>query len=338
MTGGSGEALLSSVHRQSQTVIPDELRYLEVCKVTSSDGTDALVNAAKDPEQPNRLPATVTFYATEEQALKLAEVEQNGELHIVFLARGDGADVYIPREQRVLAEEAPATPAPTALRRRPTATGERATGTPTQSAAPATATPGATATSPAQIDINDPEVERMITAIWGLRRAPGKSAIGLRPGQSVRRQGYGGSDRHQPLPAHPSPAPARRAAGSGTVPGAVPEPAGRQRSAPLLPPAPGQQGAVLCRPDRPRRLHGFRDRPGWPPTARASSLCAAARCSTMYCWTVPCSATTRSLPAMLAPCRDRSCCLSCRVSARYTGSMPSAQCWKMRGRWKSSYP
>ena len=161
------QALLSSVHRQSQTVIPDELRYLEVCKVTSSDGTDALVNAAKDPEQPNRLPATVTFYATEEQALKLAEVEQNGELHIVFLARGDDADVYIPREQRVLAEEAPATPAPTpvpetstptAQPATPTATGSAATGTPTQSAAPATATPGATATSTAQIDINDPEV------------------------------------------------------------------------------------------------------------------------------------------------------------------------------------
>lgn len=167
MAGGSGEALLSSVHRQSQTVIPDELRYLEVCKVTSSDGTDALVNAAKDPEQPNRLPATVTFYATEEQALKLAEVEQNGELHIVFLARGDDADVYIPREQRVLAEEAPTTPAPTpvpetstptAQPATPTATGSAATGAPTQSAAPATATPGAMATSTAQIDINDPEV------------------------------------------------------------------------------------------------------------------------------------------------------------------------------------
>ncbi|MEG1513395.1 MAG: RcpC/CpaB family pilus assembly protein [Clostridia bacterium] len=107
----SGEAsnvsqtLLSSVRKESQTLIPEQLRYLEVCKITASDGTDALVNAVKDPEQGNRLPATVTFYATEEQALKLAEIEQNGEVHIAFLARGNAADVFIPRAERVLAEE-----------------------------------------------------------------------------------------------------------------------------------------------------------------------------------------------------------------------------------------
>lgn len=166
----TGQTLLSSVHRQSQTTIPDELRYLEVCKVTSSDGTDALVNAVKDPEQANRLPATVTFYATEEQALKLAEIEQNGEMHIVFLARGDEADVYIPREQRVLAAEetpAPATPAPTLVPETPetqpgitvpSATEGTATPTPAQSAAPATAEPAPTAVSTAPADLNNPEV------------------------------------------------------------------------------------------------------------------------------------------------------------------------------------
>ena len=112
------QTLLSSIQKESQTYIPEELRYLEVCKITSSDGTDALMNAAKDPDQPNRLPTTVTFYATEEQALKLAEIEQNAELHIAFLARGDAADVFIPREDRVLVEEsipdATTTPQPTA--------------------------------------------------------------------------------------------------------------------------------------------------------------------------------------------------------------------------------
>ena len=100
-TGGS---LISSVTKESQTYIPEELRYLEVCKVSSSDGTDALVNGDKDKEEPNRLPVTITFYATEAQALKLAEVEQNGEIHVTFVARGDAADAYIPREERVLAD------------------------------------------------------------------------------------------------------------------------------------------------------------------------------------------------------------------------------------------
>ena len=96
--------LISSVTRESQTWIPEELRYLEVCKVSSSDGTDALVNGDKNKDEPNRLPVTITFYATGEQALKLAEVEQNGEIHVTFLARGDAADAYIPRAERVLAD------------------------------------------------------------------------------------------------------------------------------------------------------------------------------------------------------------------------------------------
>ena len=107
------QTLLSSIQKESETYIPEELRYLEVCKITSSDGTDALVNTAKDPDVPNRLPATITFYVTEEQALKLAEVEQNGDIHIAFLARGDAADIYIPRDERVLVEEPIPDPTPT---------------------------------------------------------------------------------------------------------------------------------------------------------------------------------------------------------------------------------
>ena len=100
----TGNSLISSVTKESQTYIPEELRYLEVCKVSSSDGTDALVNGSKDKEEPNRLPVTITFYATEAQALKLAEVEQNGEIHVTFVARGDAADAYIPRDERVLVD------------------------------------------------------------------------------------------------------------------------------------------------------------------------------------------------------------------------------------------
>ncbi len=114
INSGINQTLISSIQKESETYIPEELRYLEVCKVTSSDGTDALVNAAKDPDVPNRLPATITFYVTEEQALKLAEVEQNGDIHIAFLARGDAADVFIPREERVLVEEPIPEPTPTA--------------------------------------------------------------------------------------------------------------------------------------------------------------------------------------------------------------------------------
>lgn len=159
---GVSQPLLSSVQRESETTIPEELRYLEVCKVTASDGTDALVNGLKDPEQANRLPTTITFYATEAQALKLAEVEQDGKLHSAFLARGNDADVFIPRNERVLVEEempeitiqpeVPVQTEPTA----PTATDSLAsTGVPTQEVGPSEPTIQPESTP---IDLNNPEV------------------------------------------------------------------------------------------------------------------------------------------------------------------------------------
>lgn len=142
--------LISSVTRESQTWIPEELRYLEVCKVSSSDGTDALVNGDKNKDEPNRLPVTITFYATGEQALKLAEVEQNGEIHVTFLARGDAADAYIPRAERVLADLA--APAETAQ------PGSEVTPTPEVTSQPVVTEEPTQSPADPPFDLNDPEV------------------------------------------------------------------------------------------------------------------------------------------------------------------------------------
>ncbi len=141
--------LVSTVTSDTQTIIPDELRYLEICKVTSADGTNAMVNGDRDQENPNRLPVTITFYAAEEQALKLAEVEQSSELHVAFVARGDAADAFIPREERVLADlNAPQeSPEPDA-----TAVPSQPVDNPESSAMPAPAQ------TDAPIDLNSPEV------------------------------------------------------------------------------------------------------------------------------------------------------------------------------------
>ena len=142
--------LISSVTRESQTYIPEELRYLEVCKVSSSDGTDALVNGDKNKDEPNRLPVTITFYATGKQALKLAEVEQNGEIHVTFLARGDAADAYIPRAERVLADVA--APAETAQ------PGSESTPTPEVTSQPVVTEEPTQSPADPPFDLNDPEV------------------------------------------------------------------------------------------------------------------------------------------------------------------------------------
>jgi pilus assembly protein CpaB len=86
----------------ASTVIYPELQYVEVCMVTASDGTDASVEADPGDGEENSLPVTVSFYATQEQALRLAELEQQGTIYLAFVARGDDVTQYI--SDAVLAE------------------------------------------------------------------------------------------------------------------------------------------------------------------------------------------------------------------------------------------
>lgn len=80
----------------SGAVIYPELKYLEVCMVTASDGSDASVEAKPEDSVKNNLPVTVSFYATLEQAMLLAELENNSILHLAFVARGQSVTQYIP--------------------------------------------------------------------------------------------------------------------------------------------------------------------------------------------------------------------------------------------------
>lgn len=80
----------------SGAVIYPELRYVEVCMVTASDGADASVEAQPDEDTKNSLPVTVSFYATQEQALLLAELENQSIIHLAFVARGEDVTKYVP--------------------------------------------------------------------------------------------------------------------------------------------------------------------------------------------------------------------------------------------------
>jgi len=80
----------------SGAVIYPELRYVEVCMVTANDGADASVEAQPDEDTKNSLPVTVSFYVTEQQALLLAELENQSIIHLAFVARGTNVTQYIP--------------------------------------------------------------------------------------------------------------------------------------------------------------------------------------------------------------------------------------------------
>lgn len=86
----------------ASTVIYPELQYVEVCMATSSNGADASVEANPGEDKKNSLPATVSFYVNQEQALRIAELEQQGTIYLAFVARGADTARYISDADRVL--------------------------------------------------------------------------------------------------------------------------------------------------------------------------------------------------------------------------------------------
>jgi pilus assembly protein CpaB len=80
----------------SGAYIDPALACIEVCMVTTSTGAEASVEAQPDEDTKNTLPVTISFYVTEEQALKLAELEQAGAIHLAFIARGNAVSDYVP--------------------------------------------------------------------------------------------------------------------------------------------------------------------------------------------------------------------------------------------------
>lgn len=81
------EAETDSTEQTAETMIVTGLEKLEVCMVTTSDAADARVNASPSGDEKNALPVTISFYATPEQTLKLAALEQNSTIHLALVSR-----------------------------------------------------------------------------------------------------------------------------------------------------------------------------------------------------------------------------------------------------------
>ncbi len=97
--------LFASTSADDEMVVIDKIKYLEVCSVSASDGTNSVVNPTVAEGEANSLPYTISFFCNEEQALILAQIEQEGEFHVAFVAHGEDSNAYIPAAQRVLSGE-----------------------------------------------------------------------------------------------------------------------------------------------------------------------------------------------------------------------------------------
>lgn len=87
-----------------ETVIPAELKYVEVIAVTAKSGYDA--NTEENAEEEKELPSTVTVLVRPEQSRLLARLEAEGEIHLSLVFRGESekAAKFIEAQDQVLEE------------------------------------------------------------------------------------------------------------------------------------------------------------------------------------------------------------------------------------------
>lgn len=101
ISGDIVSVIAPDYRKMGATVIPAELRYVEVIGVTAGSGVDT---DAGGPEDERELPSTVTLLVSPEQSKILAELEADGKLHLSLVYRGsrEVADQFIDAQDQAL--------------------------------------------------------------------------------------------------------------------------------------------------------------------------------------------------------------------------------------------
>jgi len=112
-SGDIVSVIAADYKKQGATVIPAELKYVEVISVTASSGYDANTGEAAAGDDERELPSTVTLLVSPEQSKVLAELEADGKLHLSLVYRGTPANSakFIEAQDKVIAALYPAEPA-----------------------------------------------------------------------------------------------------------------------------------------------------------------------------------------------------------------------------------
>ena len=89
-----------------ETVIPAELKYVEVIAVTAKSGYDVNTEEQRTEEEEKELPSTVTILVRPEQSRLLARLEAEGEIHLSLVFRGEAEKAleFIKAQDQVLDE------------------------------------------------------------------------------------------------------------------------------------------------------------------------------------------------------------------------------------------
>lgn len=108
LQSGDIVSIIACDYRESgETVVPDELQFVEVIAATDKQGSDkGEVIVSDDGEEEAGLPSSITLLVSPMQANILAELESNGEIHIELVYRGDAenSSKFIEAQEKVLGE------------------------------------------------------------------------------------------------------------------------------------------------------------------------------------------------------------------------------------------
>lgn len=82
--------IVSNYGKEKVTISPLELLYVEMLAVTTNEGIDTEeYDDEEEKSERKNLPATITLKVSPEQAILLANYEATGNIHIIFVHRGD---------------------------------------------------------------------------------------------------------------------------------------------------------------------------------------------------------------------------------------------------------
>lgn len=98
--------IASDVGEMRETIIPPELKYVEIIATTSSDGADNNAQYVDQSEEDTELASTITVLATPEQARLIAQYEQQSTFHAALVYRGnsENAQKFLDEQASVLLE------------------------------------------------------------------------------------------------------------------------------------------------------------------------------------------------------------------------------------------
>lgn len=108
LSGDIVSVIAVNYKEQGETLVPDELQYVEVIAVTDKNGNDEeTVTVKPDGEEEIELPETVTLLVAPKQANILAELEAEGEIHLALVYRGEPetANKFISAQEKFLEEK-----------------------------------------------------------------------------------------------------------------------------------------------------------------------------------------------------------------------------------------